>query len=104
MYYTALSEVRRPNFKEEAETTSRVLAGRDAEEKEEQWLVFQEAIAVTSSVKMPRPTPSGPAPSVNLASLSPVKIDATTSIEALKVKHAFNHLYCSSSNCFHGYR
>jgi coiled-coil and C2 domain-containing protein 1 len=62
------------------------LSGRDAEEKEEQWLVFQEAIAVTSSVKMPRPAPSGPAPSANLASLSPVKIDATTSIEALKIE------------------
>lgn len=61
--------------------------GRDMEEKEEQWLVFQEAIAVTSSVKMPRPSPSSSTtgPSPNLALLSPVKVESTTSVEALKV-------------------
>lgn len=81
-------------------TTAHV--GRDMEEKEEQWLVFQESIAVTSSVQMPRPSPtssltsSGP----NLAHLSPMKVDRTTSIEALKVwsKVTFNCDYC------YGYR
>ena len=52
--------------------------------REEQWLVFQETIAVTSSVKMPRPTlASGSAQSPALS--SPVKVDTTTSAEALKV-------------------
>lgn len=57
------------------------------EEKEEQWLVFQEAIAVTSSVQMPRPSPTSSVtgPSQNLALLSPVKVENTTSMEALKV-------------------
>lgn len=66
--------------------------GRDMEEKEEQWLVFQEAIAVTSSVKMPRPSPSSSStgPSQNLALISPVKVENTTSIEALKVGSKVN--------------
>lgn len=60
-------------------------AGRDTEEKQEQWLTFQEPIAVTSAVQMPRPSPAGSAPSANLSLLSPIKIDNTTSVEALKV-------------------
>ena len=63
-----------------------MVIGRDTEEREEQWLVFQESIAVTSSVKMPRPSPghahSQPGPALS----SPVKIETTTSAEALKVR------------------
>ena len=59
--------------------------GKDTEEREEQWLVFQEAIAVTSSKQMPRPSPAGSAPSANLSLLSPMKVENTTSAEALKV-------------------
>ena len=55
------------------------------EEKEEQWLTFQEPIAVTSSVQMPRPQPASSAPSQNLSLLSPAKVDTTTSVEALEV-------------------
>jgi coiled-coil and C2 domain-containing protein 1 len=61
-------------------------SGKDTEEKEEQWLVFQEAIAVTSSKQMPRPSPAGSAPSPNLSLLSPMKVENTTSAEALKVE------------------
>ena len=34
------------------------LAGRDHEEKEEQWLVFKESIVGKSSVSMPKPGPA----------------------------------------------
>ena len=65
--------------------------GKDTQEKEEQWLVFQEAIAVTSSKQMPRPSPAGSAPSPNLSLLSPMKVENTTSAEALKVGSKVDH-------------
>lgn len=69
--------------------------GRDTEEREEQWLVFQETIAVTSSVKMPRPSSaSSSAHTQGPVLTSPVKIDTTTSIEALKVRvHRSTNVY-----------
>uniref|UniRef100_A0A1X7V8G9 Uncharacterized protein n=1 Tax=Amphimedon queenslandica TaxID=400682 RepID=A0A1X7V8G9_AMPQE len=54
--------------------------GCDQEEKEQKWLVFQEAIASEPTVSMVRPTVStGPAS-------SPIKVEHTTSLDALKLE------------------
>ena len=68
-------------------------AGRDEEEKEEQWLIFHEAIAAKSSVTMPKPkiSPQKGAQGgsgVNFAALSPVKVESMTSLEALRVEYS----------------
>ena len=70
-------------------------AGTDKEEREEQWLVFHEAIAAKSAVKMPKPSAAKPSKgqgaagggaSVNFALLSPVKVESMISMEALKLE------------------
>ena len=68
-------------------------SGRDVEETEEQWLVFQEAIAEKSATPMPKlvtsPKKQGGAAaggSPNYSLLSPVKIESTTSLAALRVE------------------
>lgn len=64
--------------------------GRDQEEREEQWLVFKEAIAAKSAVPMPKLTPKAPpnkqggGGTPNYSLLSPVKAEGTTSVAALK--------------------
>ena len=70
------------------------VAGRDEEESEEQWLVFHEAIAAKSSVTMPKPkvspqkgTQQGGS-GINYSVLSPVKVESTTSLEALRVEYS----------------
>ena len=68
-------------------------AGRDQEEKEEQWLVFHEAIAAKSSITMPKPKVSPQkgaqgGSGVNFAALSPIKVESTTSLEALRVEYS----------------
>ena len=63
--------------------------GRDQEEREEQWLVFQEPVVAKSTVSMPKPTPPSKGPGgsgPNLAALSPIKVDNMTSMEALKLE------------------
>ena len=56
------------------------LSGCDQEEREQKWLVFQEAIASEPTVSMVRPTVStGPAS-------SPIKVEQTTSLDALKLE------------------
>ena len=67
--------------------------GRDEEEREEQWLVFHEAIAAKSSVTMPKPKVSPQkgaqgGSGINFAALSPVKVESTTSLEALRVEYS----------------
>lgn len=56
------------------------LSGCDQEEKEQKWLVFQEAIAAEPTVKMLRPPVSGGQP------MSPIKVEQTTSMDALKLE------------------
>ena len=70
------------------EITLIVCAGTDKEEKEEQWLVFQEAIAAKSGRSMPKPSAPSTAgkTSTNFALLSPVKVDGMMSLEALKLE------------------
>ena len=68
-------------------------AGRDEEEREEQWLIFNEAIAAKSSVTMPKPKVSPQkgaqgGSGVNFAALSPVKVENMTSLEALRVEYS----------------
>ena len=68
------------------------LTGRDQEVCEEQWLVFQESIAAKSAVPMPKLTSptrkqggaAGGGASANYSLLSPVKVESTTSVAALK--------------------
>lgn len=55
------------------------LSGCDQEEKEQKWLVFQEAIAAEPTVTMLRPPVSGQA-------TSPIKVEQTTSMDALKLE------------------
>jgi coiled-coil and C2 domain-containing protein 1 len=55
------------------------LSGCDQEEKEQKWLVFQESIAAEASVKMLRPA-------VAASSTSPIKVEQTTSLDALKLE------------------
>lgn len=60
------------------------LSGRDQEVKKQKWLVFQESIATEPTVKMLQPragSTSGPG-----GVTSPVKIEQTTSLEALKLE------------------
>ena len=73
------------------------LTGRDQEECEEQWLVFQESIAAKSTVPMPKLTspskkggvaPAGGSPNYSL--LSPVKVESTTSVAALKFEFSLS--------------
>ena len=59
------------------------LSGRDQEEKEQKWLVFQEAIAAEQSVSMLRPKAEGGG-----ATGSIIKLENTTSVEALKLELA----------------
>jgi len=72
-----------------------ISSGRDVEETDEQWLVFQEAIAEKSATPMPKLVTSpkkqgggaaaaGGTPNYSL--LSPVKPESTTSVAALKVE------------------
>ena len=68
-------------------------AGRDEEEREEQWLIFHEAIAAKSSVTMPKPKVSPQkgaqgGSGINFATLSPIKVESTTSLEALRVEYS----------------
>ena len=70
-----------------------VCSGRDEEEREEQWLVFCEAIAAKSSVTMPKPKVSPQkgaqgGSGINFAALSPIRVESTTSLEALKVEYS----------------
>ena len=58
------------------------LSGRDQEEKEQKWLVFQEPIAAEQSVSMLRPKAEGGATG------SIIKLENTTSVEALKLELA----------------
>ena len=69
-------------------TVACVCAGTDKEEKEEQWLVFQEAIAAKSGRSMPKPSAPSTAgkTSTNFALLSPVKVEGMMSLEALKLE------------------
>ena len=56
------------------------LSGCDQDEREQKWLVFQEAIASEPTVSMVRPTVStGPAS-------SPIRVEQTTSLDALKLE------------------
>ena len=55
------------------------LSGCDQEEKEQKWLVFQESIAAEPTVNMLRPTVGG-------AVVSPIKVEQTTSMDALKLE------------------
>lgn len=70
-----------------------ICVGRDEEERVEQWLVFNEAIAAKSSVTMPKPKVSpqkgGQGGSgINFSALSPVRVESTTSLEALRVEYS----------------
>ena len=68
---------------------SHAYTGRDQEEREEQWLVFQEPVVAKSTVSMPKPTPASKGPGgsgPNLALLSPIKVENMTSMEALKLE------------------
>ena len=60
------------------------LSGRDQEVKKQKWLVFQESIATEPTVKMlqPRAGSTGGPGGVT----SPVKVEQTTSLEALKLE------------------
>ena len=58
------------------------LSGQDQEEVEQEWLVFQEAIAADQTVNMPHPQ----ALHHSTPHVSPIKIDSTTSLEALKLE------------------
>ncbi len=60
------------------------LSGRDQEVKEQKWLVFQEAIATEPSVKMLQPSAGGSTGPGGVT--SPIKIEHTTSVEALKLE------------------
>ena len=60
------------------------LSGRDQEVKKQKWLVFQEAIATEPSVKMLKPATGGAAGPGGV--VSPIKIEQTTSLEALKLE------------------
>lgn len=55
------------------------LSGCDQIEKEQKWLVFQEAIAAQPTVSMLRPQVSGTV-------TSPIKVEQTTSLDALKLE------------------
>ena len=59
------------------------LSGRDQEVKKQKWLVFQEPIATEPTVSMLRPT-AGTTGSGGVT--SPIKIEQTTSLEALKLE------------------
>lgn len=59
------------------------LSGRDQEDKEQKWLVFQEAIAAEQSVSMLRPKATGGG-----ATGSIIKVENMTSVEALKLEFA----------------
>lgn len=57
------------------------LTGRDQEEKEQKWLVFQESIASEPTIQMPVPTAT-----TQCNTVSPVKVENTTSVDALKLE------------------
>ena len=57
------------------------LTGRDQQEKEQKWLVFQEPIAAEPTVHMPVPVAT---PQAN--TISPIEVDNTTSVDALKLE------------------
>ena len=60
------------------------LSSRDEEEKEEQWLVFDESIVAPSQVSMPKPTPPKKTVATGEAHSVVTDITKTTSMEALK--------------------
>lgn len=61
------------------------LSGRDQEVKNQKWLVFQESIATESSVRMLQPQGGG-ASGGAAGVTSPMKVEQTTSLEALKLE------------------
>ena len=60
------------------------LSCRDEEEKEEQWLLFDESIAAPSQVSMPKAAPPKKAPAAGESHSFVTDITKTTSMEALK--------------------
>ena len=69
------------------------LSGRDQEEKEQKWLVFQEAIAAEQTVSMLRPQATGGGPTGSI-----IKPENTTSVEALKLELAMAQKAIKSGN------
>lgn len=60
------------------------LSGRDQEVKNQKWLVFQESIATEPTVKMLQPQGGGASGPAGVT--SPIKVEQTTSVEALKLE------------------